>query len=108
MKSRIVLVVYKPFPGKEKELEKVVSKHFDLLRGQNLVTDRRPIVMRAESGSIIEIFEWLSAEAIASAHSNPDVLKLWDEFSLVCEYDRPVNVKELTNLFSEFEPISFN
>jgi hypothetical protein len=107
MKPRIVIVVYKPLPGKNAEVEKLVSRHLAVLAREKLVTDRLPVVMRASDGSLIEVFEWLSAEAIESAHRNPDVLKLWDEFNAACTYEKPVNVQEFHNLFSEFEPVKF-
>lgn len=106
MNSRIVIAVYRPNPGKEKELQIVVSKHYSVLLKEKLVTERVPIVMRAKDESIVEVFEWLSPEAITSAHSNPEVLKLWEEFSEVCTYDNPVSVEEFHNLFSEFEPLN--
>jgi hypothetical protein len=105
MKPRIVLVVYRPLAGKELALEKLVADHLTVLNRQNLVTDRKPILMRARDGSIIEIFEWRSAEAIQSAHSNSEVGKLWEEFGKVCNYEKPAGLEEFHNLFSEFEPL---
>lgn len=107
MNPRVVIAVYRPHPGKEKELERVVSKHYSILARQKLVTRRLPIVMRAKDNTIVEVFEWLSSEAIAAAHSNREVLALWDEFNEVCTYDTPVTVEEFHNLFSEFEPLDF-
>ena len=106
MKSRIVLAVYRPLPGKVKELESVVSRHMGVLAKENLITNRLPVIMRARDGSIVEIFEWASAEAIEAAHSNPEVSKLWNEFNGVCTYEKPANVEEFHNLFSEFEPVN--
>jgi hypothetical protein len=106
MNPRIVIVVYKPLPGKGRDLEKVVAKHLDVLKSEKLVTDRKPIVMRASDGSIVEVFEWLSSKAIEAAHKNPQVLQLWDEFNLACTYGKPVDVEEFHNLFSEFEPLN--
>jgi hypothetical protein len=107
MNPRIVIVVYRPLPGKEAALQSVVAKHLGVLKKENLVTDRASIVMKAQDASIVEVFEWRSAEAIAAAHTNPKVLELWDEFAAVCEYEKPVNVPEFHNLFSEFEPLQF-
>jgi hypothetical protein len=107
MNPRIVIVVYRPLPGKEGALQSVVAKHLGVLKTEKLVTDRAPIVMKAKDGSIVEVFEWRSAEAIAAAHTNPNVLALWDEFGAACEYEKPVNVAEFHNLFSEFEPLQF-
>lgn len=105
MEGRIVVVVYRPLNGKEKALDNVVARHLDVLREEGLVTDRKPIVMRAADGCVVEVFEWLSAQSIEKAHRNPAVQALWAEFSEVCEYEKPVNVGEFHNLFSEFTPI---
>lgn len=106
MSPRIVVVVYKPHPGKERALEQVVSKHYSILSKENLVTTRLPIVMRAGNGSIVEVFEWRSAEAIQAAHTNAQVITLWEEFNAVCTYETPLSLEEFHNLFSEFEPIN--
>lgn len=105
MNSKIVLLVYRPLQGKEKDPETIVSKHLHVLRSQDLITDRDAVVMRAANGCCIEEFEWKSQEAIDAAHHNQEILKLWDEFSKVCKYERPANVAEFHNLFSEFQPI---
>jgi hypothetical protein len=107
MESRIVLVTYRPLPGKEQLLISLLKKHLDVLGSQDLVTDRKPIVMKASDGSIVEIFEWRSAKAIEAAHTNALVQALWGEFSKVCTYEKAIDVAEFHNLFSEFEPVSF-
>jgi hypothetical protein len=63
----ISVACYKPRTGKEEALLELVRNHLPPLRAEGLVTDRIPIVMRTESGTIIEIFEWVSKEAIAGA-----------------------------------------
>ena len=62
--------------------------------------------MRAADGSIVEVFEWKSADAIKEAHQNEVVQELWERFSQVCDYEIPVNVKEFQGLFSEFEVLN--
>jgi hypothetical protein len=103
--GRIVIVAYKPLPGKEQELEKLVLEHHGILKNQNLVTDRSPVIMKALNGELIEVFEWKSSGSIEEAHSNPEVHKLWARFSAVCTYENPTNIKEFNALFSEFESI---
>ena len=71
--GRFVIVAYTPKPGKEEQLLAVVKKHLDVLAAENLITDRPGYVMRAVDGSIVEVFEWRSAEAIAQAHTNAAV-----------------------------------
>ena len=37
--------------------------------------------MEGQDGTIVEVFEWKSREAIALAHSNPAIAKMWQEYS---------------------------
>jgi hypothetical protein len=72
----ISVACYKPNAGCEGALLQLVRNHLPPLRAEGLVTNRAPIVMRASDGTIIEVFEWVSQDAIAGAHSNPAVLDL--------------------------------
>jgi hypothetical protein len=101
----ISVACYKPRPGREDELLELVRNHLPPLRAEGLVTDRTPIVMRAGDGTIVEVFEWVSQDAIAGAHSNPVVLALWKRFESACSYETPSNVAEFQNIFSHFEPV---
>ena len=49
-----------------------------------LVTDRPPYAMRAADGTIVEVFEWKSEEAIAGAHGNPQVQAMWGRYAEAC------------------------
>ncbi len=100
----MVVACYKPRPGCEDALLALVHNHLPPLRDQGLVTERAPVVMRAADGTIIEIFEWVSQDAIAGAHENPVVLELWKRFELVCTYDTPANIAEFQNMFAHFDP----
>ena len=104
--GRIVFAVYRPHEGKEGQLLELVQEHMPILKSQRLITDRKPVVMQSKDKATIEVFEWQSAEAIALAHQNPVVQELWTRFSAVCDYDKPSNVSEFHNIFSEFEPIN--
>lgn len=97
--------MYRPKKGKDQQLIQLVKDHVSILRAQNLASERSPVVMKAADGSIIEIFEWKSPDAITQAHHNKTVLELWEKFSQVCDYEIPVNVKEFQVVFSEFEVI---
>jgi hypothetical protein len=63
------------------------------------------MVMRTANGTIVEIFEWVSQDAIASAHEYPVVLDLWKRFEAVCWYETPSNLPEFQNMFAHFEPM---
>lgn len=101
----ISVACYKPKPGYEEALLSLVCNHLPPLRAQGLATERTPIVMRAANGTIIEVIEWVSQEAIAGAHNNPVVLDLWKRFEAVCCYETPSNFPEFQNMFAHFEAI---
>ncbi len=101
----ISVACYKPKPGSEEALLELVRNHLPPLRAEGLVTERASIAMRAQDGTIIEVFEWVSQEAIDSAHKNPVVLDLWKRFEAVCGYQTPSNLREFQNMFSHFEPV---
>ena len=44
------------------------------------------MIMEAEDGTIVEVFEWKSKQAIDAAHTNPRVLEMWEEYAAVCDY----------------------
>src|SRR5580693_829214 len=105
MQGRIVIVAYRPKHGKENELKKLAKDHYAILHEQGFVTERTPVLMQAKDNTIIEVFEWKSTDIIKHAHTNAAVLKLWEQYSLVCDYVPVASVMESANLFSEFTPL---
>ena len=103
--GRTVVVVYRPKKGKDEQLLQLLKDHVPILRDQNLATDRKPVVMRAADGALVEVFEWNSVDAIKQAHHNRVVGDLWEKFNEVCDFEIPLNVKEFQGLFSEFETV---
>ncbi len=100
--GRIVIAAYRPKPGKADTLRSLMQNHVPILREQGLVTDRESILMEAEDGTIVEVFEWMSKEAIAAAHENAAVQAMWGEYAEACDYIPAGEVAEVQNLFSEF------
>lgn len=107
MTGRLVICAFKPKPGMEAALYDIVEKHWGILKGLGLVTDRTRYAMRATDGTIVEVFEWKSAEAIEQAHHNPTVLALWTEFEAACDYVPLASLSESLHPFSEFTPLPF-
>ena len=103
--GRIAIACYRPKPGKAAHLRELMKSHSSRLRAEGLVTDRASIMMEAEDGTVVEVFEWASKDAIESAHTNPAVLKMWDEYAAVCDYVPVATVAEASRLFSEFTPL---
>jgi len=106
MSGVVVIVAYRPKPGKENELLELVRSRVPTLRKENLVTDRVPAMMRARDGTIIEVSEWKSQEAIDAAHKNPNVLAMWNKFFAVCDCVPLKTLAETGEMFAGFEPIA--
>lgn len=101
-----VIATYRPHPGKEKETHAVLRDHLPMLRKLGLVTDREPVFMRAKDGTIVEMFEWKSHEAIEKAHQDPVVAKMWERFAQACSYCSLADVEECKEPFAGFEPLT--
>lgn len=100
MSGKIVIVAYKPKPGKEEMLQNLMRKHYTVLKEQDLVTERKPVLMECKDKTIIEIFEWKDE----AAHTNTEVTKMWEQYVEACEY-LPLNkLEEAANMFAEFTP----
>ena len=61
-----------------------------ILNELGFVSNREPIIMEAQNGTIVEVFGWKSKHAMEQAHSSPEVLEMWRSYAKVCEYV-PVN-----------------
>ena len=103
--GRFVIVAYTPKPRKEQQLVAAVKKHLAVLRAEQLVTDKPGLVMRAVDGTIVEVFEWRSADAIGQAHANPSVQALWAEFGAACDYTPLARLRESHDMFAEFDAV---
>ena len=80
-----VIVAYRPKPGKGDELLELVRIRVPTLRKEGLISDRVPTIMRARDGTIIEVSEWKSREAIDAVHKNPNVLAMCEKFFAACD-----------------------
>jgi len=103
--GRFVIVAYRPHAGKEQRLLELTREHLPILRSQGLATERPSYVMRATDGTIIEVFEWKSAEAIAEAHQNRVWQEMCGRYSEACEYISLENLSECKDRFAEFDPV---
>lgn len=106
MNGVCVIVAYRPKPGKESELLELVRNRVPTLLKEGLVTDRRPTIMRARDGTIIEVSEWKSRDAIDAAHKNPNVLAMWNNFFALCDCVPLNTLAEASEMFAGFEPLA--
>ena len=105
MSGVVVIVAYRPKPGKVNDLIDLVRSRVPTLRKENLVTDRVPTIMRSRDGTIIEVSEWKSREAIDAAHKNPNVLAMWNKFFAICDCIPLKSLAEAEEMFAGFEPV---
>jgi quinol monooxygenase YgiN len=101
----VAVVAYRLKPGQETALLDLVRSRVPTLRKEGLVTDREPVIMRARDGTIIEVSEWKSREAIDAAHKNANVRAMWEKFFVTCDCIPLKNVAEAEEMFAGFEPI---
>lgn len=99
------IAAYAPKPGFEEKLLEIVKSHWGILHGQNLVTENIARIMRATDGTIVEVFEWASEEAIGLAHENPAVIALWEKFNEACTYRPLSTLAETAETFANFEAV---
>lgn len=103
---QIVFALYRPRDGKDAELQKLITAHIPTLRQLDLITDRKPMLMRSENGTYIEVFEWASPEAANLAHQHPEVAKVWENMAKVADLLPMQSLKEMGGLFPHFQPVN--
>jgi hypothetical protein len=97
------LAAYKPKAGQEESLRKLVEKHIPKLQELELATTRENYIAQAQDGTIVEVFEWASADAITAAHRHPAVSDIWEKMSLIADF-LPINqLPELNGPFADFK-----
>jgi hypothetical protein len=105
-KPETVIAAYRPKPGKESELRRLVKQHRTALAAAHLITARPTLLLRAPSdGTLLEIFEWLSAKAADEAHQHPSIRKMWSRFARVADFVPLSDIKEAGKAFSHFEAL---
>jgi hypothetical protein len=103
--GRIVIACFRPLPGKQAELRALTEMHVQRLRDLGLATDRSGIAVEADNGDVVEMFEWVSDEAIASAHEHREVRAMWAEYEQCCTYIPVRDVPGADTLFPDYTPL---
>lgn len=105
--ATVVIVAYRPKPGKDEDLLQLTREHVALLREEGLATERAVVAARAGDGTIVEVFEWAPG-GVERAHSNPSVRKLWERYAVACEIVPLNQVAESSTMFASFVPLNLD
>lgn len=100
----VVIVAYRPKPGKREDLLQLLREHVPYLRSEGLATERQVVLAEGSDGSIIEVFEWTNG-GVEKAHKHPGVGKLWERFFAVCDAVPLHNLPESSSQFAGFTPL---
>lgn len=101
----VSIATYRPKPGCGESLRNLLLDHTDLLRAEGLVTTRPSLLLSAQDGTLLEIFEWVSGAAIDEAHDNPRVMERWEALSAACDYIPLAELAEAQAPFAGFRPL---
>jgi hypothetical protein len=104
IRQAVVIVAYRPKPGREAELDQLTREHVPLLRSEGLATERLAIAAKAADGTVVEVFEWAEG-GVERAHHNPAVTKLWQRYADACEIVPLNQVAESSTMFASFTPL---
>jgi quinol monooxygenase YgiN len=106
-RTETVIAAYRPKPGKDQALRKLIREHRKTLSAAHLITARPSLVLRARSdGTLLEIFEWTSAKAADEAHQHPAIRAMWNKLSKVADFVPLSAVQEASKAFSHFEALT--
>lgn len=106
MATEICIAIYRPKPGKDEQLARLIEGHVPLLQAEGLATDRAPIVMRSsKDGTFLEVFEWAHAGAAGEAHEHAKIGPLWEAMGEVGDFLTLADVPEAAGQFPHFLPV---
>jgi hypothetical protein len=84
----------------------ILQYHVPTLRKKGLVTERPELLLQAQDGTYIEIFEWVSEEAKNKAHELPSVMKdIWEKMMEIADFPTLSDLKESDTPFPSFKVV---
>ncbi|MEH6996596.1 antibiotic biosynthesis monooxygenase [Neobacillus drentensis] len=105
MSALVFMALYRPKPGKENELKEILNVHIPVLRDEGLITERELLTLQTEDGTIIEIAEWKSSEAIDKAHQSEKVMAVWNQIASLADLTNLSSLAEAQYPFPNFKAI---
>lgn len=105
MANEVVFAMYRPNVATNREMMlDVIRSHNATLRVEELITERPAILLEAEDGTFIEIFEWKPGAA-QKAHDHKAVKKIWKRMEELAEFAPLISLSEAEKTFPQFKPV---
>ncbi|HLN62712.1 MAG TPA: hypothetical protein VK464_14300 [Symbiobacteriaceae bacterium] len=102
-----MIATYRPKPGCAQQLEELVKSHVPILRSLNLATERFGFILKSKvDGTMLEIFEWASAEAANTAHHHSAVGEIWAKMEELGSFGTLHSLEEGNKTFPHFDVVS--
>lgn len=102
MSGKYTLNCYRPKEGHAAALDALVARHHAVLVAEGLATEQAAIVMKAGDGTVVELYQWSSREAVDAAHTNVALGVLWGEFAEISDFVPVGQLEEAQSIFSSF------
>lgn len=99
----LALAAYKAKPGQKEALMKLVERHLPQLRDLGFATGRENYVAESQDGTILEVFEWASMDAVNAAHQHPAISDIWEKMTLIADFFPIKELKECNGPFADFK-----
>lgn len=99
----VVMACFRPNKGKQDEVNELLAHNLALLRAKGLVTRRELVTLKAEDGTLVELFEWVSRRALARAEKDDEIQRLWQKFAGISQFVPIAALAEAQQAFSAFE-----
>lgn len=106
IKTEIVIAIFQPHVGRSADVEELLREHVPTLRRCSYVTERPAVVLKSRiDGTYLEIFEWVSAEAVDRAHDDPRVQEIWRALGEAANFASLDQLQEAGRLFPHFDVV---
>ncbi len=85
-----VICTFRVKPNDVVPFRQLLDRHWPTLHRLELVNDTpEQVFIGTDEGTdgpvFISIFDWVSAEAVETAHEHPDVAEIWEAMEPLCE-----------------------
>lgn len=77
-KTVAAVIRYRVRPEAAQDFERVISDKWTRFQELGLITGPTVLVRAEDPNLFIEMFAWVSEDAVRRAHREPDVLSAWD------------------------------